>query len=683
MADQELIVKIGAKIDELKKGLSNAQNQLQEFGKKATSIGVSLSKNVTAPIAAIGAAAFANTVRIGNFADALLDLEQQTGLSTDALQEYRQVTTQAGVATDTIAQAAENLQKRFARGEEGSKDLSDGLAAIGVSAKDASGGLRDIDSILEETITQLADIENVTERNQLAFKIFGQSASALIPVLSLGSKEINNAKQQARDLGLVLSKDALNSANDFRIAFDTLKNTVGGIANEIGIAFIPIANKLVEILQNNVIPVIRNVISFFNNLSPTVKTVIAVVVGLVAALGPLLAGLGFFITTILPALKIGLAAVTALFSPLILKIVAITALVGGLILVGKALVDSWDLVSEFFSQTWDKIKLFFVNGVRDLLIALNKFTSVIGLDFENAIQSLENTGSRIQNGLDSKPVVSFGDVLGAVGDNIKNTFTSIKDSVVSNLSGVDGALESTKTKAIGTANAIKRTFETAIGGGGERGEFGTATIETPTLGIINPDLGPSFGKVIDNIIDQIDTKFPDVIAKIQSFAFDIDNLIRNNIEGSFIDLGNAIGQALAEGQNVFEAIGKTLLNSVGIFLSDFGALLIKYGVAGIAFGKLTKAIATGGPVSIGAGILAIAAGTALVAIGGAIRGLAGRQGGGGGIATSGVGSGVGSSFGGATGGAFDFNRQVELVGEFSVSGQQLKYVIQNSENFEN
>jgi hypothetical protein len=667
MADQELIVKIGAKIDDLKKGLSNAQNQLQEFGKKATSIGVSLSKNVTAPIAAIGAAAFANTVRIGNFADALLDLEQQTGLSTDALQEYRQVTTQAGVATDTIAQAAENLQKRFARGEEGSKDLSDGLAAIGVSAKDSSGGLRDIDSILEETITQLADIENVTERNQLAFKIFGQSASALIPVLSLGSKQINNAKQQARDLGLVLSKDALNGANEFRIAFDTLKNTVGGIANEIGIAFIPIANKLVDILQNNVIPVIRSVINFFNNLSPTVKTVIAVVVGLVAALGPLLAGLGFFITTILPALKIGIAAVTGLLSPLILKIVAITALVGGLILVGKALVDSWDLVSEFFSQTWDKIKLFFINGVRDLLIALNKFTSVIGLDFENAIQSLENTGSRIQNGLDSKPVVSFGDVLGAVGDNIKNTFISIKDSVVSNLSGVDGALESTKTKAIGTANAIKRTFETAIGGGEDRsGVFGDL-IGDPTEGIkLKPVVAPELDESSKSAFLQSLQEFSNTATDILSFG----------IQNTIGDFAFSIGEALASGTNVVEAAGKAILGGIAQIANQLGQAAIAIGVGMIAIKK-----AFTNPFT------AIAAGVGLIALAGFISKTVSRipqgVGGGGGIATSGVGSGVGSSFGGATGGAFDFNRQVELVGEFSVSGDQLRYVINNSTNFEN
>jgi hypothetical protein len=141
---------------------------------------------------------------------------------------------------------------------------------------------------------------------------------------------------------------------------------------------------------------------------------------------------------------------------------------------------------------------------------------------------------------------------------------------------------------------------------------------------------------------------------------------------------------LAEGQNVFEAIGKSLLNSVGIFLSDFGKLLIKYGVAGLSFAKLTAALSnplTAGPAAVGL----IAAGTALVAIGSGISRLAqgGLSGGGGGIATSGVGSGVGSSFGGATGGAFDFNRQVELVGEFSVSGDQLRYVINNSTNFEN
>jgi phage-related minor tail protein len=243
--------------------------------------------------------------------------------------------------------------------------------------------------VVEETIKKLADIEDITQRNQLAFKIFGRSASELAPLLSLGSAGIEEATQKAEKLGLVLSKDALEAANAFRVEFDFLKSSFGAIANEIGVAFLPVAKELVNIIQNNVIPVIKAITGFFNGLSDSTKKTIAIIAGLVAAIGPLLAGLGFFVTTILPALKVGLIAVSALFSPLALKIIAITAAVVGLGLGVKGLIDSWDTVTEFFSQLWDKVKLLFINGVKNTLIAFQKFTSIIGFEFQDTIDSLE------------------------------------------------------------------------------------------------------------------------------------------------------------------------------------------------------------------------------------------------------------------------------------------------------
>jgi hypothetical protein len=719
MADQELIVKIGARIDGLVNNLKASEDKIRAFGKVAQDIGKSLTKNVTAPIAAIGTAAFAASVRLGNFADGLLDLEQQTGLSTDALQEYRQVAVKAGIATDAVANASENLQRRLASGEEGSKDLTDGLNALGISARDAQGNLRSIDKIVEESISKLSDYSDITERNQLALKIFGRSAGELAPLLALGSKEIENAKNQARELGLVLSKEALEGANEFREEFDTLKATVSGITNEIGAAFLPVAKQLVSIFQNQIVPAIRDAIQFLSNLSTTTKTTITVILGITAAIGPLLFSIGA-LTKAIPFLIAGLNAlklsVILITSPIGLAVAALTSLAFAFNFAEKSS-KQYAEINEKVSQSNEQVKLAtqklaetqkFLNGL------LSNYNSLSEEEKQNAQEQLtirlNAAKSLLELAKASRAAAIEEAIRITVFDRIKQSLGLTSgvferlQSIISETSGEINGLESdinsleesfkllgktvaeSGNKIATSGQKAKRTFETAIGGGGGRGDFGGTpdlTAKLAQTGISRGNQGPSFDQVIDNIIDTIDTKFPDVIAKIQSFAFDIDNLIRNNIEGSFIDLGNAIGQALAEGQNVFEAIGKSLLNSVGIFLADFGSLLIKYGVAGIAFGKLTKAIAAGGAASIGAGILAVAAGTALVAIGGAIRGLAGRQGGGGGIATSGVGSGVGDSFGGATGGAFDFNRQVELVGEFSVSGSQLKYVIQNSENFEN
>jgi hypothetical protein len=660
-----LLVNIGANIDALKAGLGKAESQLQDFGKKAQSIGLGLTKTLSVSLAAVGTAAFANTVRIGNYADKLLDLEQQTGLSTDALQKYRAVATQAGIATDAVANASENLQRRLASGEEGSADLVKGLESIGVASRDASGGLRSIDSVVEETIKKLADIEDITQRNQLAFKIFGRSASELAPLLSLGSAGIEEATQKAEKLGLVLSRDALEAANAFRVEFDFLKSTLASVGNELGVAFIPIAKQLVDIIQNNVIPVVKAITGFFAGLSDRTKTVIAVIAGLVAAIGPLLAGLGFFITTILPALKAGLIAITALFSPLVLKIVAITAVVVGLGLVVKGLIDAWDTVGEFFSQLWDKIKLLFINGVKNTLIAFQKFTSIIGIEFQDTIDSLEANANRIQGALDAKPVVTLGDVFSEVGQSIKNTFTSVKDTIVDAMGSSKTAIEET-TKAFAGLAGGGRTADIGISGGEDRSGVFANLVNFAKTGI---KLKP-----VDS------TEFIDSLNAIKQT---VDFILVEGIQNTIGDFAFAIGDAMGTASNVLKAGASSILNSFSNILDNLGTLALKTGVLTLGIGKAVQAI--GVALKTLKGPVAIIAGAALIALAGIARGAArsigGGVGSGGNFGSSGVGSDVGSTFEG--GGTQFLSNNIELALVPEITGDSIRFVLDKSNQYRN
>jgi hypothetical protein len=670
-----LEIEIGAVTSGLDKGLKAAESKLQAFGKQATSLGKSLSKNVTAPLAAIGAAAFAASARVGNFADELLDLEQQTGLSTDALQEYRAVTTRAGIATDAVARASENLQRRLASGEEGSKDLTDGLAALGISARDATGNLRGIDEVLEESITALAGFENITERNQLALKIFGRSASELAPLLSLGADGIEDAKNRAQELGLVLSKEALEAANKFRIELDELKSTFSGVTNEIGIAFIPIAEKIVRLFQNIIVPAIRSVIKAFNGLSTTTKTVIAIVGGLVAAIGPLIAGVGFFATTILPVLKVGLAKITGLFSILTLKILGSIAVVVALGLIVKGLIDSWDVVGEFFSQLWDEIKITFINGAAAVLKAFNKLTSVIGLDFSDTIDGLIEDSARIKKALDEKPVVTLGDAWKALAGSIKGSVKEIRDAVVTGLGGgFDEVTEKSKltfeqfSKLADIAN--EKVFAQFAA---DAAEFNNEleknlALQARIAGAVgNIDTGPKVKNIgIGSIgglpvveIPQIDeSKKTAFLASLQQFNDQASQILSSGISNAIGDFAFGLGEALGAGANVMDTIGAALLKGIAMIANQLGQAAIAIGVGMIAIKK-----------SFSNPFTAIAAGAALVALAGVISSQVPKITAGGGGGTSGVGqsfsgSGVNTAF-------VDSFGALDIQGTSTIKGQDI------------
>jgi hypothetical protein len=182
----------------------------------------------------------------------------------------------------------------------------------------------------------------------------------------------------------------------------------------------------------------------------------------------------------------------------------------------------------------------------------------------------------------------------------------------------------------------------------------------------------------------ISTSFNGILLEADLFKFQflanlaelnegINNLISADLQNTFQNLGNVIGQGLAQGANVAQAIGQGLLASLGQFISKMGGLLIKYGLLAKAKGKLDLAIAAGGPASIVAGAAAIALGVALKAAGAAIGNAA--QGG----LTGGVGGTGGGTFGGSnislSGGGNGGGRVI-----FEIAGDKLIGVLNNSLN---
>ncbi|MFU8868659.1 hypothetical protein [Natronococcus sp.] len=354
----------------LSTGLGQAEQQIRAFSDRsslslakvaegATRTGRALSIGVTAPLVAVATAATNAALRLGNTADQLLDLEQQSGLSVDRLQAFGRVARAAGVDAGVLGDAAIQLSRRLREGGEESAEFAAAAQALGVSVRDSAGNLRALDDVVPELITSLQGVQDVTTRNVLANQAFGRGATALIPVLALTADEYARLEQEARDAGEVLGRDALESANALRVGYEDLKAEVGVLGRDLTVALLPAVTQVVGLFRDVALPALRStaevvgrLASGFGELPPVVQRVIVVVGGLAAAAGPLLLVIGKLLTAVQaigPALAVLKVAALPLLGPAGIIAGAVLT-VGGLALAFSGRSESLDTALENVSR---------------------------------------------------------------------------------------------------------------------------------------------------------------------------------------------------------------------------------------------------------------------------------------------------------------------------------------------
>lgn len=216
-------------------------------------------------------------VKAGQTADDLNTLAKQTGFTTDELQKMQYASDRIDVSMETITGAAAKMTKQIASGNSA-------FAELGVSLTDASGNTRNVTDIFYETIDALSKVENETDRDTLAMSLFGKSANELAGIIDDGGEALRTLGMEAENAGLILSQDALDSANQFNDAIDQLKAKAQAAFLESGATlaenFLPAMEKLVEIGGK--------VLEFIANMDSDTLTLITSVMAFGAVLSPVL-----------------------------------------------------------------------------------------------------------------------------------------------------------------------------------------------------------------------------------------------------------------------------------------------------------------------------------------------------------------------------------------------------------
>ena len=229
---------------EADKSIDNTTKKAEASGSKIGSAFSSIIKGAAAvgtavvgAAATLGAGAYAMVNSTATQADTIDKLSERTSINREELQRWMHACDQSGVSSDVLANAVKKMSTTLDDAAGGSAIAIDSLSRLGLTLKDLEG--LSTEEKFDKITAALADMEDGTERNALGADLLGKGYTEMLPLLNAGSDGIAALKQEADDLGIVMSEDAVKAGVVFGDTVANIKAAFGGFMNQLGNALIP------------------------------------------------------------------------------------------------------------------------------------------------------------------------------------------------------------------------------------------------------------------------------------------------------------------------------------------------------------------------------------------------------------------------------------------------------------
>lgn len=178
-------------------------------------------------------------------ASALNDTSIALGVTTDAIQELGYAAQLNGSSFEGMADGLRKLSIHMEAAAEGGGEAAEVFRKLGVSVTEG-GKLRAADAVLEDIAEKFKAMPDGARKVATAIDLFGKSGASLIPTLTVGREEIVKLREEARGLGVVMSKELIESGDSLGDTWDKLKFAADGLRYAIASPLLEPINEAVK-----------------------------------------------------------------------------------------------------------------------------------------------------------------------------------------------------------------------------------------------------------------------------------------------------------------------------------------------------------------------------------------------------------------------------------------------------
>jgi hypothetical protein len=252
------------------------------IGKAAVGVGVG--------VAGLATGVMALASKTASSADRIDKSSQKIGLSREAFQEWDFILSQSGTSIDSMNAGVKTMTMLLEDASKGGEKSAEVFARLGLDIEEVNKMSRE--EAFETMITALQSVEDETERATLSTLAFGRSGQELMPLINSAAGSIDEMKNKAHELGLVLGDDVIDAGVNMTDTMDQLQRTLGSLMNKALGPIIPIINDLLQEFIKIVPPLMEFIAPLIEKLTPVIQVMIEkllpVFLRLIDALMPIL-----------------------------------------------------------------------------------------------------------------------------------------------------------------------------------------------------------------------------------------------------------------------------------------------------------------------------------------------------------------------------------------------------------